>query len=112
MQVQLVGVLLSVCCAKGQGTMADTGSGVTEYPVLVITLIVGATVLVLVYISSLLRSSKGDDDAKSKEIITADTLRHGIDSFKCPLKATCTGERLSGFSVYVLCFTMRSVQKY
>ncbi|XP_069703099.1 uncharacterized protein [Periplaneta americana] len=47
--------------------MADTGSGVTDYPVLVITLIVGATVLVLVYISSLLKSSKGEDDVKSSE---------------------------------------------
>lgn len=70
--MQLVGVSLSVCCAKGQLTMADTGSGFSEYPLLVITLIVGATVLVLVYISSLLRSSKGEDDAKSKEIIIVD----------------------------------------
>lgn len=100
--MQLVAVSLTVCCAKGQGTMADTGSGVSEYPVLVITLIVGATVLVLMYISSLLKSSKGEDDAKSKEIIIADTLRHGIDCFKCPQKATCTVERLIGFSVSYL----------
>jgi hypothetical protein len=56
--------------------MADTGAGVTDYPVLVVTLIVGATVMVLVYISSLLKSSKAEDDSKSKEIATAVILRH------------------------------------
>jgi hypothetical protein len=55
--------------------MAVTGAGVADYPVVVITLIVGATVLVLVYISSLLKSAKGEDDSKSKEIAIAVILR-------------------------------------
>jgi len=55
--------------------MADTGTGVTDYPLLVITLIVGVTVFFLVYISSLLKSSKGED-VKSKEITISDALRH------------------------------------
>lgn len=54
--------------------MADTGAGVADYPVVVVTLIVGATVLVLVYISNLLKSSKGED-SKSKELAIADILR-------------------------------------
>lgn len=56
--------------------MADTGAGVSDYPVVVVTLIVGATVLVLVYISNLLKSSKGEDDSKSKKLAIADILRH------------------------------------
>lgn len=68
-------LFVGVLC-KGQGTMADTGAGVTDYSVVVVTLIVGATVLVLVYISSLLKSSKEEDDSKSKEISIADILRH------------------------------------
>jgi len=55
--------------------MADAGSGAADYPVLVITFIVGATVFVLVYISSLLKSSKGRDGSKSKGIIISDALR-------------------------------------
>jgi hypothetical protein len=55
--------------------MADAGSGATDYPVLVITFIVGATVFVLVYISSLLKSSKGGDGSKSKGITISDAFR-------------------------------------
>lgn len=64
--MQLVAVSVGVLY-KGQGAMADTGAGATDYSVVVVTLIVGATVLVLVYISSLLKSSKGEDDSKSAE---------------------------------------------
>ena len=49
------------------GMMADTGSAIADYPVIVITFLVGITVLVLVYISSLLKSSK-EDDVKSKNL--------------------------------------------
>ncbi|PSN56508.1 hypothetical protein C0J52_08453 [Blattella germanica] len=48
--------------------MAGTGSGVADYPVLVITLIVGATALVIVYISNLLKSSKEENVKNSEEV--------------------------------------------
>jgi hypothetical protein len=67
--------------------MADAGSGGIDYPVLAITLIIGATVVVLVYISSLLKSSKGEDGSKSKDSTIRDTLRQRRrPPFKCPLK--------------------------
>lgn len=59
--------MYQIFCGKKKTAMADAGSGAADYPVLVITFIVGATVFVLVYISSLLKSSKGGDGSKSAE---------------------------------------------
>lgn len=67
--------MYQIISGKEQTAMADAGSGAADYPVLVITFIVGATVFVLVYISSLLKSSKGGDGSKSKGIIISDALR-------------------------------------
>jgi len=76
--------------------MADAGSGAADYPVLVITFIVGATVFVLVYISSLLKSSKGGDGSKSKGITISDALRRRRQPlFKFPFQQHALGERPS-----------------
>lgn len=45
--------------------MVEPGSEVMEIPALVVTVIVGATILVIVYISSLFKSQK-EDVKKSK----------------------------------------------
>lgn len=47
--------------------MVDSVSAVTEIPALVVTIIVGATVLVIVYISSLFKTQR-EENVKSKEV--------------------------------------------
>lgn len=47
--------------------MVDPGSEVTDTPALVVTLIVGATIIVIVYISSLFKSQK--DEGKKKSVV-------------------------------------------
>jgi hypothetical protein len=52
-------------------------------------------VFVLAYISSLLKSSKGEDGSKSKGITIRHALRHRRRLlFRCPLKQHALGERL------------------
>jgi hypothetical protein len=80
-------------CGKEKTAMADAGSGAADYPVLVITFIVGATVFVLVYISSLLKSSKGGDGSKSKGITVS--AAGGSPLFKFPFQQHAQGERPS-----------------
>ncbi|XP_039292811.1 RNA exonuclease 3-like isoform X3 [Nilaparvata lugens] len=47
--------------------MVEPGSEVTEIPALVVTLIVGATIIVIVYISSLFKSQKDEEQKRSLE---------------------------------------------
>ncbi|XP_071442791.1 uncharacterized protein [Hetaerina americana] len=46
--------------------MADAGIGLTEFPAITLTVIVGATVFVLIYISTLFKSSVRAEEVKSK----------------------------------------------
>ncbi|XP_075220403.1 transducin beta-like protein 2 isoform X4 [Lycorma delicatula] len=57
--------------------MVEPGSEVTEFPALVVTLIVGATILVIVYISSLFKSQKEDiKKRQNADSITKDKSHH------------------------------------
>ncbi|KAG8230688.1 hypothetical protein J437_LFUL010765 [Ladona fulva] len=46
--------------------MADAGIGLTEFPAITLTVIVGATVFVLIYISTLFKTSARPEEAKHK----------------------------------------------
>lgn len=45
--------------------MVEIFSAVTDYPAIIVSVIVGATILVIVYISNLFKSDK-EDDVQSK----------------------------------------------
>ncbi|KAJ9582230.1 hypothetical protein L9F63_003440, partial [Diploptera punctata] len=98
--------------------MADTGSGVADYPVIVITFLVGLTVLVLVYISNLLKTSKEDDvknteaevpkKEKQKEISSSNLKSNSKQTFTHPWLMTS----LKGHSGKVLDMDFSSNGKF
>lgn len=56
--------------------MVEIFSAVTDYPAIIVSVIVGATILVIVYISNLFKSDK-EDDVQSKADIVLFTVLIG-----------------------------------